>query len=185
MRVARKKTMSNDSNKDSLAVVDLFSGAGGMSLGFHRHPRFHLLAAADAEVGKPSMGRGTLQCNSTYAKNMGIHPVCLDLGQVCPDDLREALGIGDSQVSVLSACPPCTGFSRANPLNHIRDDHRNNLVSKAADFAAALDVDIVVMENARELLTGNFRDHFLSFSAKLKRNGYRVYAASHMLRARS
>ena len=36
--------------------------------------------------------------------------------------------------------------------NHLRDDGRNGLVSKAADFAVALDADVVVMENARELI---------------------------------
>ena len=32
-------------------VVDLFSGAGGMSYGFHKHPAFRIVAAADAEIG--------------------------------------------------------------------------------------------------------------------------------------
>jgi len=138
---------------DKRAVVDLFSGGGGMSFGFHRHPRFRLIGAADAEIGKPSMGRGSLQCNRTYESNMGIKPSAVDLGSVEPSDLRRALGIGNEKVSVLSVCPPCTGFSRANPLNHVRDDHRNSLVRRAAEFATALDVEIVVMENARELLT--------------------------------
>jgi DNA (cytosine-5)-methyltransferase 1 len=62
------------SKKPAFSVVDLFSGAGGMSYGFHRHPGFEILAAADAEIGKPSMAKGALQCNSTYAKNMGITP---------------------------------------------------------------------------------------------------------------
>ncbi|MCC5842797.1 MAG: DNA cytosine methyltransferase [Verrucomicrobia bacterium] len=152
-----------------------------MSFGFHRHPRFRLIAAADAEIGKPSMGRGSLQCNRTYEANMGIKPAAVDLGRIEPGELRQALGLGAQKVTVLSVCPPCTGFSRANPLNHVRDDHRNSLVGRAAEFATALDVDIVVMENARELLTGNFKGHFLSFSRHLEENGYRVHAAGHML----
>ena len=107
--------------------VDLFSGAGGMSCGFARHPAFHLLAAADAEIGKPSTRAGTLQCNATYAANMGIAPARLDLSAVRPDELRGRLGIGAAKVHVLSVCPPCTGFSRANPQNHLRDDRRNSL----------------------------------------------------------
>lgn len=180
-----KSLVSSDQHdkgdKLTFSVVDLFSGAGGMSYGFHRHPDFRLIAAADAEIGKPSMGKGSLQCNSTYAKNMGIVPKGLDLSQVKQDELREKLQLGRAKVDVLSVCPPCTGFSRANPLNHTRDDHRNSLVMKAAEFAIALDADIVVMENARELIRGNFTDHYFEFKARLEQNGYHVHAKSHML----
>jgi DNA (cytosine-5)-methyltransferase 1 len=39
------------------SVVDLFSGAGGMSYGFHVHPGFRIAGAVDAQLGKPSTGR--------------------------------------------------------------------------------------------------------------------------------
>jgi DNA (cytosine-5)-methyltransferase 1 len=161
--------------------VDLFSGAGGMSFGFHSHPSFRVVAAADAEVGKPSMGMGSLQCNSTYAINMGIEPVQVDLSTVDPHDLRDVLQIGDQNVTVLSACAPCTGFSRANPLNHTRNDHRNDLVQRSGFFAVALDADILIMENARELLSGNFRSHYVQLHRYLEDNGYKVHASVHML----
>jgi len=132
------------------AVVDLFSGAGGMSYGFRKHPAFKIFAAADAELGKPSTGQGKLQCNSTYYQNIGLTPIQLDLSVVKPTHLRSALGLSEKQhISVLSTCPPCTGFSRANPQNHLQDDKRNSLVRLSAKFAVALSADIVVMENAR------------------------------------
>ncbi len=167
---------------ETFNVVDLFSGAGGMSAGFHRHASFRLVAAADAEIGKPSMGSGSLQCNSTYETNMGFSPSRIDLSEVAPSHLRERLGLAPgAKVSVLSVCPPCTGFSRANPENHVRDDPRNSLVKRAADFATALDADVVVMENARELLRGNFSDHFAQFRSTLERAGYEVSAKSYVL----
>ena len=89
-------------NPAPFGVVDLFSGAGGMSCGFHRHPLFKLLAAADAEIGKPSTRRGTLQCNATYERNMGLRPLQLDLAAVEPGELRTALGLGGQKVSILS-----------------------------------------------------------------------------------
>ncbi len=164
-----------------LSVVDLFSGAGGMSFGFHEHPAFKLIAAADAEIGKPSMGQGSLQCNNTYALNNGIQPAKVDLGAIEPNALAETLGIQGQKVHVLCVCPPCTGFSRANPMNHIRDDHRNSLVQRAGAFTVALDADVMVMENARELLSGNFRSHFLALSRNLEAHGYKVSAANHLL----
>lgn len=167
---------------EDFAVVDLFSGAGGMSYGFHKHPAFRVVAAADAELGKPSTGRGKLQCNSTYAKNIGIGPTQLDLSAVPPGQLRSELELADKQrISVLSACPPCTGFSRANPENHLRDDRRNSLVRLSAEFAVALDADIVVMENARELIRGNFKHHYEWFRRHLESHGYKVFGGNYLL----
>jgi DNA (cytosine-5)-methyltransferase 1 len=164
------------------AVVDLFSGAGGMSYGFHKHTSFEVIAAADAELGKPSTGQGRLQCNSTYAKNIGFIPARLDLTVVTPDKLRSKLGLSDQQhIAVLAACPPCTGFSRANPENHLRDDKRNSLVRRSAQFAVALSVDIVVMENARELIRGNFKHHYEWFREYLESHGYNIFGRNYML----
>lgn len=168
-------------NGRCFTVVDLFSGAGGMSYGFLKHPRFDIVAAADAEYGKPSTGKGRLQCNRTYCRNVGISPAGLDLGRVAPDDLRKLLGLKDTKVDVLSTCPPCTGFSRANPDNHLRDDHRNSLVRKSAEFALALDADVIVMENARELIQGNFTGHFEWFREHLQEHGYDVHGRPYIL----
>lgn len=164
------------------SVVDLFSGAGGMSLGFHKHPSFQIIAAADAELGKPSSGKGKLQCNSSYKENIGVSPCTIDLSEIRPKQIRQALGLDlDTSISVLSACPPCTGFSRANPHNHIRDDHRNSLVRKSAMFAVELSADVIVMENARELIRGNFSEHYTWMQSYLNDNGYNVHGCSYML----
>lgn len=164
------------------AVVDLFSGAGGMSYGFHKHPAFKIVAAADAELGKPSTGKGKLQCNGTYYRNIGVTPCQVDLTTVAPTQLRTTLGITENQdITVLATCPPCTGFTRANPENHLRDDNRNSLVRRSAQFAAALSADIVVMENARELIRGNFKHHYEWFRNHLEEHGYNVFGRTYML----
>lgn len=163
------------------AFVDLFSGAGGMSYGFHSHGSFKLLAAADAEIGKPTAGEGSLQCNRTYKNNTGVSPAQINLAELAAEDLRTALNIGAEKVDVLSICPPCTGFSRANPENHKRDDPRNGLVARAADFAVALGADVIVMENARELVRGNFLHHYRTLRERLEDRGYNVFGRSYML----
>jgi DNA (cytosine-5)-methyltransferase 1 len=163
-------------------VIDLFSGAGGMSFGFSKHPSFRIVAAADAELGKPSTGKGKLQCNSTYARNIGIIPSRIDLSGVEPGEMRQVLGLPESlNLDVLVTTPPCTGFSRANPQNHLRDDRRNSLVRKSADIAVALGVKVVVMENARELVQGNFKHHYEWFRKHLEKYGYNVFGRTYML----
>jgi DNA (cytosine-5)-methyltransferase 1 len=161
-------------------VIDLFSGAGGASAGFAAHPRFRLVGAADAQLGKPSSRAGSLACNATYAANLGIAPTAADLGSVDPDDLGAAMGLTGNP-TVLIACPPCTGFSRTLADNHLRDDPRNSLVRRTARFVAAFAPEVLVLENARELVMGRHRGHLAALTTDLRKQGYAVRASTHLL----
>ena len=165
----------------SWLVVDLFSGAGGMSCGFSRHPRFELIGAADAQIGKPSAAAGSLGCNASYAASIGLAPVEADLARADPAGVCDAMGLAGLRPAVLVAGPPCTGFSRAIASNHTRDDRRNALVGRVADYAALLRPDIVLVENARELVTGRFGGHLRSLLGRLDRLGYAAIADTHFL----
>lgn len=165
---------------ESFSFADLFSGGGGMSHGFHAHPRFTVKGAADAQLGKPSSGRGSLSCNSTYELNMNLKPVEVDLSAVAPSDLRSAWGL-KGRLDVLSACPPCTGFSRAMPTNHLVNDDRNSLVTRTALFVEEFRPRVLVMENAREMLSGNFAHHFDGLREALEGLGYTIHAERHIL----
>ncbi|AMY18758.1 MULTISPECIES: DNA cytosine methyltransferase [Nocardiaceae] len=163
--------------------LDLFSGSGGMSCGFHRHGGFEVVGAVDAQLGKPSSTRGSLECNSSYAANIGRNPHAVDLGTISTRELSDlvAPALAGRPLDVLSACPPCTGFSRANPSNHARDDPRNSLVARVADVACEFRPAVVVMENARELVGGNFRGHLEALRQRLEDDGYTVDASVYML----
>ncbi|HUB37429.1 MAG TPA: DNA cytosine methyltransferase [Streptosporangiaceae bacterium] len=165
----------------SWPVIDLFSGAGGMSCGFARQAGFRLTGAADAQLGKPSAAPGSLGCNASYAANIGLQPVAADLARADPAEVCLAMGIGGRQPAVLAACPPCTGFSRAVATNHLRDDQRNSLVGRVGDYAALLRPSIVLIENARELVTGRFSRHLASLTGQLSALGYQVSASTHFL----
>ena len=167
--------------KKKWTVVDLFSGAGGMSYGFHLHPSFRIVGAVDAQKGKPSSGDGSLQCNLTYQSNIGIEPLDCDLGVIDPDALRCVLGIKPGELNILISCAPCTGFSRTLAKNHILDDPRNSLVRRSSLFVEAMRPDIFLMENARELIAGNFGHHFEGLRGDLIRLGYSVHCRTHFL----
>ncbi len=160
---------------------DLFSGGGGMSYGFVAHPSFAPTFAVDRQVGKPSGGVGSLECNTTYAANIGIEPFDRDLFKYGPEDLMSEAGVGRGSLDVLIACAPCTGFSRAVNANHLRDDRRNGLVGRVGDFVEAMRPRVLVMENARELVNGNFRDHLDGLLRRLNDLGYDAEASVHVL----
>lgn len=164
----------------TLTVVDLFSGAGGASSGFNAHPDFAVIGAADKQLGKPSQIAGT-ECNKTYAKNIGINPVDIDLSHVTPEELGTHLCIQPGDIDVLISCSPCTGFSRANSQNHLRDDPRNSLAQKTAAFIDYFKPKFFFVENARELLRGNFAYHGKNLIKYTSDIGYVVKSGVHLL----
>jgi DNA (cytosine-5)-methyltransferase 1 len=169
-----------------LTVIDLFSGAGGMSCGFTREQGFRIIAAVDWEVGKPGKGKSQsgpvkIFCNQTYQANIGIPPLAADIGWLDPKEYRQRIGLRKRELDVLLACPPCTGFSQKIADNHLRDDPRNGLVAKSADFVEEFMPEFVVMENVKELARGRQKHHALYLLTKLSTLGYRISADVHNL----
>jgi DNA (cytosine-5)-methyltransferase 1 len=175
--------MNKPHTKPQLTVVDLFSGAGGMSYGFHAHHAFRVVGAVDLQYGKPSSGEGALDCNLTYKANIGIAPWDRNIGNLEPSELSALIAddVGPDGLTVLAACPPCTGFSRTNPNNHVEDDQRNSLVARMALFVDELRPAVFVLENARELITGNHRHHYDALVSRLEELGYSVHGETHVL----
>jgi DNA (cytosine-5)-methyltransferase 1 len=166
-------------------VVDLFSGCGGMSEGFRAHrDYFEIVGAVDLEVAKPGRGKhkaSSTRCNSTYYRNIGIEPKSADLLRLDPRAYREELRLEKGELTVLIACPPCTGFSQKNAKNHLSDDPRNKLVVRTSDFVEEFLPEFFVMENVKELLKGKQQHHFQTLYSRLHDLGYSIYADIHEL----
>ncbi|MHA1950341.1 MAG: DNA (cytosine-5-)-methyltransferase [Candidatus Thorarchaeota archaeon] len=119
-------------------VVDLFSGAGGLSEGFNQAGSKVVLAS---DVN-PHM------CE-TYAYN---HPetnvVQADVSDTSHSkDLMEEIerSLSGRTLSALIGGPPCQGFSTAG--RRIPSDSRNSLVKKMLDLANKLQPETIVVEN--------------------------------------
>lgn len=162
-------------------TIDLFSGGGGMSFGFHSHPDFQIQAAVDAQFSKPSTRGTSTNCNSTYEANIGIKPTEANLAEITPQELSEKIDIFPGQLDVMLACPPCTGFSRAGHNNLKADDPRNSLMFRVSEFVEFFGPKVVVMENVKESLTGKYKIHSQKLISKLQELGYTVNAEVHML----
>ncbi|MFL6255070.1 MAG: DNA (cytosine-5-)-methyltransferase [Pyrinomonadaceae bacterium] len=83
-----------------LTAVDLFCGAGGMSLGFSK-AGFRVVGAVDNWT--PAV--------KTYSRNFSYPVILADLRALPDEELRGFLGFSAGRVDLLIADPPCRGFS--------------------------------------------------------------------------
>lgn len=122
----------------SYRVIDLFAGAGGMSLGFS-DPRFcggfKSVLAIDND----------LAATKTYAQNFGDHALCVDI--------EEWLRAGPDipQADVVIGGPPCQGFSLLNKQR--AGDVRRQLWQPYMDVVERSGASAFVIENVAELKT--------------------------------
>lgn len=148
-----------------LTAVDLFCGAGGLSLGLQL-AGYRLLGAADA--WGPAV--------ASYRRNFA-HPVAeVDVATVSGADLRKRLGIGPGPVDVVAGGPPCQGFS-IQRIGADSDD-RNNLVLDFARLIIDLRPRAFLMENVTGLLGRRGWKLAAAFEARMTSAGYSVRHAT-------
>ena len=98
-----------------------------------------------------------------------------------PEEFAETVGIAPGQLNVMISCAPCTHLSRANPDNHLIDRPKNTLIERSGEFATHLLPEVFLMENARELIMGNYSNHHAALVRMLKKAGYKVRSDIHFL----
>lgn len=140
--------------------IDLFSGCGGLSLGFEMAGFTSILAIdnwKDALV--------TYSYNRKNAKTL-----CGDLSTIDPYKIKKEYNIFD--VDVIIGGPPCQGFSVAG--KRIIEDERNRLYKAFVEFVACFHPKAFVMENVPNILSiggGVVRKSIIDDFEKL---GYKV-----------
>ena len=114
---------------DRPTVISLYSGAGGMDLGFAQFG-FELLWANDFD-------QFAVQ---TYTENIGDHAVCGDVLDVLVPQVHPDVLVGG---------PPCQGFSVIGRMR--RDDPRSRHVFHYLEMVEHLAPRTFVMENVKAL----------------------------------
>ncbi|MDP3377346.1 MAG: DNA cytosine methyltransferase [Brevundimonas sp.] len=128
----------------NLTAASLFTGAGGLTLGF-QNAGFHVLGSVDK---KNSVARN-------HALNFpDIAHLTADVGAMSSEDLVKL--IGQPTVDVVFGGPPCQGFSIfgrrrfVNTKGHRAEaDERNDLSIKYFDLAFALEPKFIFFENVK------------------------------------
>ena len=118
-------------------VVDLFAGAGGLSLGFMQTQKYDIKVAFEKI---PHM-------QDTYRRN---HPHVEIQGDVCAADYADIKRrYGD--IDVVIGGPPCQGFSNANRQKNTAINQNNMLVKQYLRAILELQPKAFVMENVSML----------------------------------
>lgn len=127
-------------------VIDLFSGAGGLSLGLYQAGWHGLFA-----IEKNAFAFETLKYNLIDNKKHFDWPEWLPL---MPHDINEVLKNYSRQlkdlkgtVDLVAGGPPCQGFSMAG--KRVKDDVRNQLVFSYIKFIKIVQPNMLLFENVK------------------------------------
>ena len=122
---------------DKFKVIDLFAGAGGLSLGFMQTQKYDIKVAFE---NSPYM-------QQTYRLN---HPGVDVQGDVCIADYAE-IKKRYNGIDVVIGGPPCQGFSNANRQRNHAISQNNMLVKQYLRAILELQPKAFVMENVSML----------------------------------
>ena len=148
--------------KDGHIAVDLFSGAGGLSLGLKRAG----FVIAGAIENDPVAVR-------TYRHNLGDHVIEAPIESVSGAGVRRRFNIEQGGCALLAGGPPCQGFSVQR--NGPRHDARNALVLEYLRLVKQIRPRFFLLENVPGLTFSAARpllSHFIDTAVKL---GYAIH----------
>lgn len=127
---------------NTLTMLDLFAGAGGLSEGLSE-AGFHSLFASEIVP----VYANTYKLNHPGAKVFTADIRSLDAGEVLSD-----LGLDRGQLDLLAGGPPCQGFSINAPVRSVLDQ-RNHLFKEYLRFVDTFAPRAVLIENVPGLVS--------------------------------
>ncbi len=141
-----------------LKYLDLFSGAGGLSLGL-KNSGFSAEFANDID---PQF------CETFQKNNPSVEVGCFDLSTENIDQIFQKF----KGIDLVVGGPPCQGFSQKGNRLGLKDN-RNYLFKKFLDVVEVTQPKVVLMENVPTLLSdsgGYFKSQIIDF---FKKRNYR------------
>lgn len=142
-------------------VLSLFSGAGGMDLGFES-AGFNIKCAIELDKNAAE----------TYKFNFNTPKVYNDdIKNISLDNLKQEIG----KIDIIIGGPPCQGFSIAGKIGrNFLEDERNFLFKEYAKFVEFFKPAVFVMENVARLKTHNNGKTIDDIKKEFKNLGYLV-----------
>lgn len=152
--------------------IDLFAGAGGLSLGFEK-AGFDVVAAVEVDP---------IHCAVHSYNFPDCQSICADVRTVGGDDLRrEVRALRNRDIDVVFGGAPCQGFSLIG--KRAMDDPRNELVKHFVRIVLELQPKYFVFENVQGITVGPARQILDEVIELFKDNGYQVLDKFRVLNA--
>jgi DNA (cytosine-5)-methyltransferase 1 len=151
--------------------IDLFAGAGGLSLGFEQ-AGFDIRAAVELDP---------IHCATHEYNFPQCATICASVADVDAYDIRRAAKIGRSSIDVVFGGAPCQGFSLIG--HRVLDDPRNRLIREFVRLTVDLDAKYFVFENVKGLTIGAPRRILEETIEEFQRHGYDVLLPYKVLNA--
>ncbi|MDJ0555739.1 MAG: DNA cytosine methyltransferase [Microcoleaceae cyanobacterium MO_207.B10] len=152
-------------------AIDLFAGAGGMTLGFEQ-------AGFDIPV---SVELDPIHC-ATHQFNFPFWRIlCRSVADITGDEIRQLSDIKNREIDVVFGGPPCQGFSMMG--KRVLDDSRNSLMYHFVRLVLELQPKYFVMENVKGLTVGKHKIFLEEIIDKLLKSGYQVQQPYQVLNA--
>lgn len=142
--------------------IDLFAGAGGMSLGFEQ-AGFDVVAAVEIDPVHCAVHKFNFP-------NCAVIPQSIT--SLSGTEIRQRAAIGTRKIDVVFGGAPCQGFSMIG--QRVLDDPRNQLVKEFLRIVSELDTDYFVFENVKGLTVGKHRQILNEFIELANELGYEV-----------
>lgn len=151
--------------------IDLFAGAGGLSLGFEQ-AGFDVVAAVEIDPIHAAIHKFNFPHCAVIARSV------TDLTGA---QIRELASIGNDSVDVVFGGAPCQGFSLIG--HRALDDSRNALVRDFVRLVGELDAKYFVFENVKGLTVGQHRKFLDELIEAFQQIGYDVQTRWRVLNA--
>ncbi len=152
-------------------AIDLFAGAGGMTLGFEQ-AGFDVLAAVELDPIHCAIHEFNFPFWST---------LCASVENISAKKIRRLSKIRNKEIDVVFGGSPCQGFSMMG--KRALDDPRNSLVFHFLRLILELQPKYFVFENVPGLTVGEHRKFLLEVIEEFDKNDYQVEANYQVLNA--
>jgi DNA (cytosine-5)-methyltransferase 1 len=152
-------------------AIDLFAGAGGMSLGFEQ-AGFNVAAAVEVDP---------VHCAVHEFNFPKTAVICRSVVGLSAAEIRLKAGIGDAEIACVFGGPPCQGFSLIG--HRVLDDPRNSLVLEFVRIVAELRPRTFVFENVKGLTVGTQKQVLFELIEAFGEAGYEVRCPWQVLNA--
>ncbi|MHB2593224.1 DNA cytosine methyltransferase, partial [Klebsiella pneumoniae] len=152
-------------------AVDLFAGAGGLSLGFEQ-AGFDIMASVEIDP---------IHCSAHKYNFPMCKTICRSVVDVTGEYVREVSGIGEKEIDVVIGGAPCQGFSLIG--KRALDDDRNKLVYHYVRLVLELKPKYFIFENVKGLTVGKHKQFLVEIMDAFKDGGYDVVSDYKVLNA--